>query len=434
MANSLPIEERLCLLTAGARYDASCASCGGRGTGPSGRKALGGVCHSWTADGRCVSLLKVLLSNSCIYDCAYCVNRRSLDHPRVAFAPEEIARLTGDFYRRNYIEGLFLSTGVVKSPDYTMELLLRTARLLREESGFSGYLHLKLIPGADPLLVEQAGLLADRVSVNIELPSAESLRRIAPDKSREAVLAPMAHASTLIATHLAEEKGKGRRASPSFAPAGQSTQLIVGASPESDLQILRLAENLYEKVHLRRVYYSAFIPGSADPRLPTLPEPPLLREHRLYQADWLLRFYGFGAGELLDEENPHFDLRLDPKAAWALRHLELFPVEVNAADYEELLRIPGIGMRSARRIIRARRERRLSLDDLKRLGVVLKRARYFITAGGRYCGEVTADAPAVRERLLEYRPAPGQEGKQLDLFADTAPKPETALAAVTGEF
>ncbi|MBE0596038.1 MAG: putative DNA modification/repair radical SAM protein [Desulfuromonadales bacterium] len=424
------LEDRLQILAGAARYDASCASSGSRRRNPGGlgNGAFGGVCHSWSADGRCISLLKILLTNVCIFDCAYCVNRRSNDIERTAFTPEEVAELTMQLYRRNCIEGLFLSTGVVRSPDFTMELLLRAVRLLRQEHRFGGYIHLKIVPGADPLLVEQAGRLADRVSVNIELPSAESLGRIAPDKSREAILQPMRQVSGLIVA--GRDERRGRRKAPDFAPAGQSTQLIVGASPESDLQILQLAQGLYRRLELRRVYYSAFVPVG-DSRVPAIPAPPLQREHRLYQADWLLRFYGFAADELLDADNPDFDPRFDPKAAWALRHPEFFPVDVQSADHEALLRVPGIGVRSAQRILRARRVGRLALDDLKQLGVVLKRARHFITLGGRAPREV-ADLPLVRERLLEYRPEGRAESRQLELFA---PRPEeTVREVISGEF
>ena len=420
------MEDKLKLLTDGAKYDVSCASSGSR---RGGGAMQGGVCHSWSADGRCISLLKLLLSNACVYDCAYCVNRRSNDTPRTAFTPAEVAELTVAFYRRNYIEGLFLSSGVLRSPDYTMELLIETGRLLREEHGFRGYLHLKVVPGADPLLVARAGRYADRVSVNIELPTAASLTRIAPEKSREAILQPMGQLSTGIAAARAERR-RHRRA-PDFAPAGQSTQLIVGASPEHDLQILRLAESLYHRFALQRVYYSAFVPVTGDPRLPALAAPPLRREHRLYQADWLLRFYGFAAAELLDESCPDFDPRLDPKAAWALRHREYFPVEVNRADYETLLRVPGIGVRSARRILRARRSGPLRPEDLSGLGLVLRRARYFITCNGRYAGDVDLAALSLRGRLLEPA-APAAEGsRQLSLFTEAAAPWQ---AAITGEF
>lgn len=417
------------ILATAARYDASCSSSGcsrprGNGLG-SGLPA--GVCHSWSADGRCISLLKLLYSNCCRYDCAYCVNRRSQDGPRAAFTPREIAELTVNFYRRNYIEGLFLSSGVFATPDETMEELVESVRLLREDYRFNGYIHLKLIPGADPSLIERAGRLADRVSVNIELPTAVSLQHMAPDKSREAVLAPMRTAGALI--HAAADERRQSARAPRFAPAGQSTQLIVGATPESDRDILTLSEALYQRMQLRRVYYSAYVPVSSDNRLPALPSPPLLREHRLYQADWLLRFYGFSAAELLDPGTPHLDHGLDPKAAWAVRHPEQFPVEVNRADYETLLRVPGLGVRSARRIVRARRSGPLHGDDLARVGVVMKRARWFLTANGCYLGERSLAADGtLRDRLLagESRPPRPAVLEQLPLFA-------ALPATVTGE-
>jgi len=426
--NNLPFEQRLEILADSAKYDVSCSSSGSnrRGApGGVGSTAAAGVCHTWTADGRCISLLKILLTNACIYDCAYCVNRRTNDIPRAAFSPDEVVRLTMDFYRRNYIEGLFLSTGVTRSADHTMEQLIAVVRKLREVERFNGYVHLKIVPGADALLVAEAGRYADRVSVNIELPTRQSLALLAPDKPRDAVIAPMRQVSGLIASARAERK-KSRKA-PQFAPAGQSTQLIVGATPESDREIITLSEGLYQRLDMKRVYYSAFVPGSDDRRLPALPTPPLLREHRLYQADWLLRFYGFAAHELLDEERPNLDMRFDPKSDWAVRHLELFPVEVNRADYEVLLRVPGIGVRSAQRIVVARRHARLGEPELKRLGVVLKRARYFLTAGGRYLGGIRLDGAGLVARLLapERRPA---RLDQLELFPAT---PDAS--AMTGE-
>jgi putative DNA modification/repair radical SAM protein len=405
------LEEKLTILAEGAKYDVSCASSGSfrRNRDGVGSAASCGICHSWTSDGRCVSLLKILMTNSCIYDCAYCVNRRSNDTRRVALTPAEVAELTIGFYRRNCIEGLFLSTGVVRSPDHTMELLMEAVRTLRQEHRFNGYVHLKLVPGADPLLVRQAGLLADRVSVNLELPTRESLALLAPDKGRDAVVGPMRQVRELIAVNRAERRES--RSVPRYAPAGQSTQLIVGATGETDRQIVTLSEQLYRRLELKRVYYSAFIPVNHDSRLPARPHSVLRREHRLYQADWLLRYYGFAAHELLDDASPHLETDLDPKTGWALRHPGLFPVEVNRAAYEELLRVPGIGVRSAQRILTARRRSHLGIDDLPLLGVVMKRARHFVTARGRYAG----DGPLEPERLRRLLVAGGSRASQLVL-------------------
>ena len=426
--NDLPLDQRLEILADSAKYDVSCSSSGSSRKGAPGglgSAAPSGICHTWTADGRCISLFKILLTNVCIYDCAYCINRRSNDIPRAALTPDEVVRLTADFYRRNYIEGLFLSTGVVRSPDHTMEQLIAVARRLREEERFNGYIHLKVVPGADPLLVEEVGRYADRVSVNIELPSRQSLYLLAPDKPRDAVIKPMRQLSALIES-AREEHRKSRRA-PQFAPAGQSTQLIVGATPESDREIITLSEGLYQRLGMKRVYYSAFIPVASDNRLPALAGPPLLREHRLYQADWLLRFYGFSAHELLDECRPNLDQRFDPKTCWAMRHLHLFPVEVNRADYEVLLRVPGIGVRSAQRIVQARRHTRLSEAELKRLGVVLKRARWFLTAGGRSLAGKALDETRLAEVLLAPNRQQARQA-QLELFPALADS-----SAVTGE-
>ena len=382
----MELMDKLEILADAAKYDAACTSSGldraGR-PGTIGSTTLAGCCHSFSADGRCISLLKVLMTNVCAYDCQYCVNRRSNDLPRAAFTPRELCELTMGFYRRNYIEGLFLSSAVLVSPDYTTERMIEALRLLREEYRFGGYIHAKAIPGADPRLTYRLGLLADRMSVNIELPSAGSLALLAPDKKKENILTPMGQIRDGIS--LASRERKLCRHAPRFAPAGQSTQMIVGATPESDRQILTLTQGLYDKYHLKRVFYSAYMPVSNSPLLPAPQnfQPPLLREHRLYQADWLLRFYHFRAEELLDEEAPNLDPRLDPKCTWALRHLEFFPVEVNRADYEALLRVPGVGVRSARRILSARRVGPLTFEGLKRLGVVLKRAQYFLTCSGR---------------------------------------------------
>ncbi len=377
--------EKLRILTDAAKYDVACTSSGvNRKASPGGigNAASYGICHSFSGDGRCISLLKVLMSNACVYDCAYCVNRHSHDTPRATFEPRELADLTIAFYRRNYIEGLFLSSGVVKSPNHTTERMIQTLRLLREEYRFSGYIHVKAIPGADKALIERLGLLADRMSVNIELPSQASLQLLAPDKTKQAILRPMGFIRERI------EQSKGERAlvrsTPRFVPAGQSTQMIVGATGENDLKILNLTEGLYQNYKLKRVFFSAYIPAVENTLLPSIDtKPPLLREHRLYQADWLLRYYGFTAAELLDEQHPHFNPYIDPKCNWALLHPDQFPVEVNRAPYEVLLRVPGIGVRSAQRIVMARRTGSLDFAGLKKLGVVLKRAQYFLTCSGK---------------------------------------------------
>jgi len=418
----MDVLEKLTILTDAAKYDAACTSSGGTRTARKGyigntSSSLAGCCHSFSADGRCVTLLKVLMTNCCVYDCKYCVNRRSNDTRRTAFTPEELADLTINFYRRNYIEGLFLSSGVLRSPDYTMELMIRALRLLREKYRFNGYIHAKAIPGSSPELVEQLGLLADRLSVNIELPSEAGLNALAPDKSKKAILAPMRQIQTRNQENK-EELVKYRHA-PKFAPAGQSTQLIVGATADTDFHILRLTQGLYDKYHLNRVFYSAYVPVVEHALLPSKEvKPPLLREHRLYQADWLLRFYGFRAEELLDEQHTDFDTRVDPKCSWALTHLDFFPVEVNIADYETLLRIPGVGVTSARRILAARRTGRLHIDDLKKLGVVMKRAQYFLTASGKMPDGLRFTPDSVLRNLIaaEQPLLPQQELVQLSLF------------------
>ena len=378
---AMNVAEKLRILGAAARYDVSCASSGSRrenGAGGIGNTVACGICHSFTDDGRCVSLLKIMMTNCCIYDCAYCINRRSNDVPRATFTVKEIVSLTLEFYRRNYIEGLFLSSGVIKSPDYTMSLLASVARTLRNEHRFNGYIHLKVIPGAAPELVREAGMYADRLSVNIEIPTEKHLMLLAPEKNYSAILSPMQSIRQNIIENR-EDRRKYRKA-PRFVPAGQSTQLIVGASPEPDKTILSLASMLYSRHGLKRVYYSGYIPvNPSDSRLPALKEPPLLREHRLYQADWLLRFYHFSVDELVDEEHPNLETDIDPKLSYALRHPWLFPVDVNKADYETLLRVPGIGVRSARLIIAARKYRHLTSAHLQKIGVVMKRAKYFIT-------------------------------------------------------
>ena len=417
---------KLEILTDAAKYDAACTSSGVRRGFRQGyigntTSSIAGCCHTFSADGRCVTLLKVLMSNCCVYDCTYCVNRRSNDTRRAAFTPQELADLTINFYRRNYIEGLFLSSGVLRNPDYTMEQMIRAIRILREEYRFNGYIHAKAIPGAAPELVEQLGLLADRLSCNIELPSEAGLRTLAPEKTKAAVLAPMRQIQVRSIQNK-EELVKYRH-TPKFAPAGQSTQMIVGASPETDYHILKLTEGMYHKYGLKRVFYSAYIPVAEDTRLPALDtKPPLLREHRLYQADWLLRFYQFEADEILDKDNPNFNPYLDPKCNWAVQHYGLFPVDVNRAPFEMLLRVPGIGPKSARRIWRARKQAALGLDELKRMGVVLKRAQYFITCRG-FSGAHPGRGSAGRERITRALIDPNVFSgscEQLSLFSPPA--------------
>ena len=427
--------KKLEVLTDAAKYDVACTSSGvdrsGR-PGALGNAVKAGICHSFAADGRCISLLKVLLSNDCAYDCAYCVNRRSCDGPRATFTPEELCRLTVEFYRRNYIEGLFLSSAVVKNPDYTSELMLMTLKKLREEERFWGYVHVKAIPGADPRLTHALGLYADRMSVNIELPSQKSLALLAPQKSKEKILTPMG----LIRDGIRENAADlvKYRAAPKFVPAGQSTQMIIGATPETDRQILALTEGLYRKYQLKRVFFSAYMPVVSDRNLPARDTPPpLLREHRLYQADWLLRFYGFSAGEILDDQHPDFNPLLDPKCNWAVNHMEHFPVEVNRAPYEMLLRVPGIGVKSAKRIRAARRYAALDFDALKKLGVVLKRARNFIPCGGKSISPLPTDNPAVIAGAVSDRGFSQRElapPEQLSLFAPTK---EDGVKCLTGQ-
>ena len=401
----IDVHDKLRILSAAAKYDASCASSGSRRPNTphgTGNAARGGICHSWSDDGRCISLLKILLTNRCVYDCAYCVNRRSNDLPRASFTVEEVVDLTVNFYQRNYIEGLFLSSGVERSPNYTMERMVQVVRALRTQREFNGYVHLKAIPGADPELIQLAGLYADRLSVNIELPSAQSLHALCPDKSRNDILLPMGRIGEAIRAN--RDERRRARHTPRFAPAGQSTQMIVNASPENDRHILHLAESLYRRYMLKRVYYSAYIAVNDDSRLPWQPAPNMLREHRLYQADWLVRVYGFQSGELLDDEFPQLDEELDPKSAWALRHFDRFPVEVMRADYDTLLRVPGIGVRSAKRILATRRVAPVRTEHLAKLGVVMKRARHFLTCNGKYSGDARRGPAAIRPLIL---PGPG---------------------------
>lgn len=442
-------EERLKILTEGAKYDVSCSSSGSRRKnepGGIGNAAFGGICHSFAADGRCISLLKILMTNDCVYDCKYCPNRRSADVPRATLTPEEICELTVGFYRRNYIEGLFLSSAVYKNPDYTMELLIETAELLRKKYRFNGYVHLKGIPKADPLLVEKAARLADRMSYNLELPGEESLKKLAPQKTKKSLLLPMSQLAQgkkafaqdrkflnsansaprlLTASGVqigASEIGASETAATVFRaakrslylPAGQTTQMIVGASPERDGKILRLSNALYRKFSMRRVYFSAYLPVVNDPLLPQTGEK-LLREHRLYQADWLMRYYGFTPEEIADEDE-NLPVEYDPKCAWAIRHPEYFPVEVNRADLAALLRVPGVGVRSANKIIAARRHAKLTYEDLKKMRVVLKRARHFITACGKFYGEEKQE----RVKALLSAAETSDAAKQLSLFSNDA--------------
>lgn len=407
--------DKLGILADAAKYDVSCSSSGGsrKNKDGVGNSHAAGICHTWADDGRCVSLLKILLSNECIYDCVYCINRATNDVPRASFTADEVIELTMNFYRRNYIEGLFLSSAVLKNPSYTMELMVDIVKRLRNEHGFYGYIHLKAIPGADERLISEAGMYADRMSVNIELPSDKGLEVLAPQKPTKALLKPMHQINNQIIQSKDERKlirKSNFNSSPSkrdlFVPAGQSTQLIVGATPDKDLSILKLSEALYGNFNLKRVYYSAYVPTLTDPRLPALIKPPLLREHRLYQADWLLRFYGFCADELLSKTNPDFNPELDPKSDWALRNLHLFPVEINSIDYEMLLRVPGIGVKSAQRIIRARRVGKLNFDNLKKIGVVLKRARHFITCQGKTYDTYSQNESIVKESLISAKLLP----------------------------
>ena len=456
----LEIEKKLEILSDAAKYDVACTSSGVERKG--NREGMGnathcGICHSFAADGRCISLLKVLMTNECIYDCKYCINRRSNDTVRTSFTPQELCGLTIQFYRRNYIEGLFLSSGIKRSPDETMEQIYRVLFLLRRQYHFNGYIHVKGIPGASAELVQAVGYLADRMSLNLELPTAQGLQKLAPGKTREKILTPMRQIQNgireqkLLLTdggriakkpdngsslylpgdgQILREKssygvstrsGKQER----FVPAGQSTQMIVGATQENDYQILTIAESLYRKFELKRVFYSAYVALNEDKDLPQVgTKPPLLREHRLYQADFLLRFYGFAAKELLSEEKPNFNVYLDPKCDWAIRHLEYFPVEINRADYEMLLRVPGIGVKSAQRIMRARRSAKLDFDQLKRIGVVLKRAHYFITCNGKMLYHTKIEEDYITRRILELNHAKNWQMdyqmtyRQLSLFDD----------------
>ena len=426
ISENMSVMEKLRILTDAAKYDVACTSSGtSRGNDGTGLGSCVqmGICHSFAADGRCISLLKILFTNECIFDCKYCINRRSNDVPRASFTPDEICELTIEFYRRNYIEGLFLSSGILRSPDYTMELVCAALEKLRKVYRFQGYIHVKAIPGASEELIQRAGFLADRMSVNLELATAEGLRTLAPHKTRDKILKPMRLVQNGRSQNAYELKVYQH--APSYVPAGQSTQMIVGATPETDYQMLHVAETLYQRFDLKRVFYSAFVSVNVDKALPAKTDqgPPLLREHRLYQADWLLRYYKFEAKELLTEEEPNFNPLFDPKCNWALRHLEYFPVEVNRAPYEMLLRVPGLGYRSAGRIVRARRLGTLDFQDLKKIGVVLKRAMYFLTCNGRMMYPVKLEQDYIARNLLDAgerlpQEVRGMTYQQLSLFDD----------------
>ena len=426
ISENMSVMEKLRILTDAAKYDVACTSSGtSRGNDGTGLGSCVqmGICHSFAADGRCISLLEILFTNECIFDCKYCINRRSNDVPRASFTPDEICELTIEFYRRNYIEGLFLSSGILRSPDYTMELICAALEKLRKVYRFQGYIHVKAIPGASEELIQRAGFLADRMSVNLELATAEGLRTLAPHKTRDKILKPMRLVQNGRSQNAYELKVYHH--APSFVPAGQSTQMIVGATPETDYQMLHVAETLYQRFDLKRVFYSAFVSVNVDKALPAKTDqgPPLLREHRLYQADWLLRYYKFEAKELLTEEEPNFNPLFDPKCNWALRHLEYFPVEVNRAPYEMLLRVPGLGYRSAGRIVRARRLGTLDFQDLKKIGVVLKRAMYFLTCNGRMMYPVKLEQNYIARNLLDAgerlpQEVRGMTYQQLSLFDD----------------
>ena len=424
--SSQTIMDKLKILSDAAKFDVSCSSSGvsRKGNGRDmGNCISAGICHSFAADGRCISLLKILLSNECIYDCKYCLNRLSNDVPRATFTPAEVCELTMNFYRRNYIEGLFLSSGIIGTPNQTMEMIWQVVYKLRNVYHFRGYIHVKGIPGADPVLIQKTGYLTDRMSVNLELPTADGLKKLAPNKHRKNILTPMRQIQQGI------RQGRNEvaiyRHAPDFVPAGQSTQMIVGATPESDYQIMAVAQGLYDNFELKRVFYSAYVSINEDKELPALHTgTPLLREHRLYQADWLMRFYQFRAEELLNEKRPNFNILLDPKCDWALQHLEQFPVEINRADYHTLLRVPGIGVNSARRICGARKTARLGFEDLKKMGVVLKRALYFITCSGKMMYPTKLEEDYITRNLLSiHEKLPfDQSGityKQLSLLDDS---------------
>lgn len=398
----MTLKEKLIILADSAKYDASCSSSGSNRSDQLGNACQAGICHSFASDGRCISLLKILMTNCCIFDCKYCLNRKSNNIKRAVFTPEEIYSITINFYKRNYIEGLFLSSGIIKSPDYTMELLIETISLLRKKYHFGGYIHAKAIPGASEYLLKKLGSLVDRLSANIELPTESGLKLLAPNKDDSKV--------TKIMKYVKENQNRN------FVPAGQSTQMIIGATKETDLDIMNRSSNLYEAHKLKRVFYSAYIPVNKDSLLPTLEAPPLKRENRLYQADWLLRFYNFKVSDILSQDNPNFNLLVDPKVDWALRHLEEFPKEINTVSYEELLKIPGIGVTCAKRIVTNRRNFKLDFKDLKKMGVVLKRAIYFITCNGKYSLKSEfLKKSFIESNLIEHNKNPNNN-EQMSLF------------------
>lgn len=419
------VAQKLQILSDAAKYDVSCASSGSsrrNATKGIGNGLACGICHSFTDDGRCVSLFKILMTNHCIYDCAYCINRRSNDRPRATFTPQEIVDLTIGFYRRNYIEGLFLSSGVIKSPDFTMERMVRVAKKLRKEENYNGYIHLKAIPGASTELINEAGIWADRLSVNMEIPTEPNLKKLAPEKNYPDIINPMGQIRDSIL--MAKEERKQYRKAPRFAPAGQSTQLIVGATPETDREIILLSSGLYKKQNLKRVYFSGYLPvNDYDKRLPAISRPPLVRENRLYQSDWLMRFYRFKAEEILSEDQPFLDLDVDPKLGYALRNMHLFPVDINRADYEMILRVPGIGVQSAQKIVLARKHRRLTLLHLKKLGIVMKRAKYFITTNELPASFSDWEPGRLKHKLLSEMNSKFKKAAdtQLKLFTDFKP-------------
>lgn len=401
----MELKEKLTILADSAKYDASCSSSGSdRKGGKVGNTAVAGICHSFASDGRCISLLKILMTNCCIYDCKYCLNRRTNNIKRAAFTPEEVCTITINFYRRNYIEGLFLSSGIIKDPDYTMNLMIETVSLLRNKYHFGGYIHAKAIPGASEYLLKKLGYLVDRLSANVELPTEQGLKLLAPNKKSDRVDKIMNYVN----------KNKNRK----FVPAGQSTQMIIGATQETDLDIMSKSSSMYQKHNLKRVFYSAYIPVNKDNLLPTLTTPPLVRENRLYQADWLLRYYNFKVEDILDKENPNFNLLLDPKANWALKHLEEFPKEINTCSYQDLLKIPGVGVTSAKRIISSRRYFKIDFKDLKKMGIVLKRAKYFITCNKKYFSDPSIFQRRIIERnlILEDKIKEPTTCEQLSLF------------------